>query len=291
MNAMKRTLTLLALLALLILPATLHAAQPPSRVELEKGYVLVYDFGDIRLHSYATDDLMNDQCFIFEKGDALVLLEMPAFHSNFGEYRAYIDGLGKLGKMPAGILISYHPSGPDYFGDIPVYSNPATARSIHRGALKAMLAGFAQAFGPDFNTHVLRATETITADKVSIGGIDFGIHHNEEGFDLDVPAIGVLYTHMLGEKVHSIIGGREQIDVMLETLRAYRAKNYTLILTSHHEPEPPTALAAKMAYLEKTKEIAQTGSQESFIAEMKRAFPDYAGEGYLEMTAAALYRR
>ena len=285
---MKKTLTLLALLVLLLLPAALHAAPTPSRVELEKGYVLVYDFGDIRLHSYATNDPMNDQCFIFEKGDALVLLEMPAFHSNFGEYRAYVD---KLGKKPAGILISYHPSGPDYFGDIPVYSNPATARSIHQGALKAMLTGFVSAFGPDFNTHVLHATETITADTITIGGIDFNIHHNDEGFDLDVPAIGVLYTHMLGEKVHSIIGGREQIDVMLKTLSDYRAKNYALILTSHHEPEPPTALAAKMAYLEETKKIAQAGSQESFITNMKNTFPDYTGEGYLEMTAAALYRR
>ena len=285
---MKIIPVLLVLTVLLLTPAALHAAPTPSGSQLEKGRVLVYDFGEIRLHAYATNDLMNDECFIFEKGNVLVLLEAPAFHSNFREYRAYIDGLG---KEVAGILVSYHPSAPDYFADAPIYSNPATARSIHQGALKAMIAGFAESFGPDFNTNILTATETITADRITVGGIEFGIHHNEEGFDLDVPAIGVLYTHMLGEKVHSIVGGREQIDVMLSTLAAYRAQNYALILTSHHEPEPPTALDAKIAYLERMKEIAQTGSQQAFTEGMKRAFPDYAGEGYLEMTAAALYRR
>ena len=32
-------------------------------INLKKGYVDVYDFGDIKLHSYQTNDLMNDESY------------------------------------------------------------------------------------------------------------------------------------------------------------------------------------------------------------------------------------
>ena len=35
-------------------------------VNLKKGYVDVYDFGDIKLHSYQTNDFMNDESYILE---------------------------------------------------------------------------------------------------------------------------------------------------------------------------------------------------------------------------------
>ena len=69
-----------------------------------------------------------------------------------------------------------------------------------------------------------------------------------------------------------------------------KGEGYELILTSHHTPEKPEALDEKIAYLEKTKEILSASrTKEDFVAAMKKAFPDYQGEGYLEMSAANLY--
>ena len=49
-------------------------------------------------------------------------------------------------------------------------------------------------------------------------------------------------------------------------------------------------MQTKIAYLAKTAEIAESAeSAEDFTAQMREAFPDYAGENYLEMTAGFLF--
>ena len=40
-----------------------------SRVNLEKGYIDIYSFGDIKLHCYQTNDLMNDESYILENNE------------------------------------------------------------------------------------------------------------------------------------------------------------------------------------------------------------------------------
>lgn len=66
-----------------------------SRLNLKKGFVEVFNFGDIKLHAYQTNDLMYDECFILENESNLLLVEFPAFHSNLGEFEEYIKGLNK----------------------------------------------------------------------------------------------------------------------------------------------------------------------------------------------------
>ena len=45
-------------------------------------------------------------------------------------------------------------------------------------------------------------------------------------------------------------------------------------------------MQTKIEYLAKAAEIAETAeSAEDFTAQMHEAFPDYAGDNYLEMTA------
>lgn len=50
-----------------------------TTVNLEKGEMNVYNFGDIKLHAYKTNDFIEDEVFIVEKRGKAVIIESPAF--------------------------------------------------------------------------------------------------------------------------------------------------------------------------------------------------------------------
>ncbi len=59
----------------------------------------------------------------------------------------------------------------------------------------------------------------------------------------------------------------------------------------HGGPEVQDAVAEKISYLNKTKEIMQQSkTADEFKANMKAAFPAYNGENYLDMMAGFLYK-
>ena len=45
-----------------------------SKVNLGKGYIDIYNFGDIKLHCYQTNDLMNDESYILENNENVLLV-------------------------------------------------------------------------------------------------------------------------------------------------------------------------------------------------------------------------
>ena len=53
-----------------------------TRIDLKKGYMEVYDFGEIKLHAYQTNDLMYDESYILENKDNVLLVEFPAFYDS-----------------------------------------------------------------------------------------------------------------------------------------------------------------------------------------------------------------
>lgn len=125
---------------------------------------------------------------------------------------------------------------------------------------------------------------------VTVGGIDFVVSEQGDTYDLVIVAANSVYTHMLGETVHSIVPSLPAIDAMIATLQGYQEAGYALVLPAHTMPEGQAAMAAKIAYLEQLRDIAAAStSAEEFIARMQEAFPGYAGENYLEMTAGFLF--
>ena len=58
----------------------------------------VYDFGEIKLHAYQTNDLMNDESYILENKDNVLLVEFPAFYDNLEEFETYVRGIYKNRK-------------------------------------------------------------------------------------------------------------------------------------------------------------------------------------------------
>lgn len=62
-------------------------------VRLAKGEMNVYDFGDVRLHAYKTNDFIDDEVFIVEKDGKAVLIESPCFFDNNSELTAYLKDM------------------------------------------------------------------------------------------------------------------------------------------------------------------------------------------------------
>lgn len=50
-----------------------------TTVTLAKGEMHIYDFGNIKLHAYKTNDLIDDEVFIVEKTARQLSLSRPAF--------------------------------------------------------------------------------------------------------------------------------------------------------------------------------------------------------------------
>ena len=53
-----------------------------KKINLEKGNVLVYDFGNVKVHNYNTNDAIDDQVILLEKNNKLVVIESPTFYDN-----------------------------------------------------------------------------------------------------------------------------------------------------------------------------------------------------------------
>lgn len=59
-------------------------------VKLAKGEMNIYDFGNIRLHAYKTNDFIDDEVFIVEKKGKAVIIESPCFFDNNKELEKYL---------------------------------------------------------------------------------------------------------------------------------------------------------------------------------------------------------
>lgn len=64
-----------------------------KKINLDKGYVLVYDFGSVKVHDYSTNDYLEDQVILLEKNKKIVVIESPAFYDNNVELEKYINSL------------------------------------------------------------------------------------------------------------------------------------------------------------------------------------------------------
>lgn len=254
-------------------------------VKLAKGEMHVYDFGGIRLHACKTNDFIDDAVFIVEKNGKAVIIESPCFFDNNTELAEYLKDV-----EVAGMLIAYHGAGAAFLPDAPKYATQNAVEYSANGGGKALIDNFADAFGEIFDKSVHQITNVIEAGKVTIGGIDFVVKQTGDAFDVEIPEINAVYTHMLGHDCHSIVAGAGHADAMIAELRRYIEKGYDLILTSHYTPEDLKDAQTKIDYLENLKKIASNvGNADAFKAEVQKQYPAYSGQNYLDMTAGFFY--
>ncbi|WP_124100081.1 hypothetical protein [Ruminococcus sp. Marseille-P6503] len=256
-----------------------------TAVKLGKGEIKVYDFGGVRLHAYKTNDFIDNEVFIVEKDGKAVVIESPCFFDNIGELTDYLKDF-----EVEGILVAYHGAGGEFLPDVPKYATRNAADYSENGGGKALIDSFAGAFGDIFDKSVHRITNIIGEGKITVGGIDFVIKQTGEAFDVEIPEINAVYTHMLGHDCHSIVAGADHADAVIAQLKDYIAKGYDLILTSHYTPEDLKDAQTKIRYLENLKAIAsKCGNADEFKTEVQKQYPNYSGENYLDMTAGFFF--
>lgn len=256
-----------------------------TTVKLAKGEMNVYDFGNIKLHAYKTNDFIDDETFIVEKNGKAVIIESPCFFDNNRELTEYLKDL-----QVEGMLIAYHGAGATFLPDVPKYATQNAADYSENGGGKALIDNFTSAFGEIFDKSIHKITNVIGEGKVTISGIDFEIKQTAEAFDIAIPEINAVYTHMLGHDCHSIVAGTDHADGIIAELNNYIEKGYDLILTSHYTPEDLKDAQTKIGYLENLKRIATNcADADSFKAEVHKQYPAYSGQNYLDMTAGFFY--
>ncbi len=257
------------------------------------GNMKVYNFNDIKLHAYSTGDNMNDHCYLVETPEGLVLIESTAYKENV---QAMSDYIKSLEKPLVAALLSYHPNGYKSYGDVKIYATENALKSWQEnGGVWNLTQSFIQALGDKVADDLPESAEIINeGDTLKLAGIDFKILHSSDGedYDIEIPAINAIYRHMMGAKTHNILPAVPYIEAEIADLKNYQAKGYTMILTSHAAPDGQKTVAEKIEYLEKVLELAKSSSnKDEFINAVKAAFPDYAVDAYLEMSANALFNK
>ena len=184
----------------------------------------------------------------------------------------------------------YHGAGATFLPEAPKYATQNAVDYSKNGGGKALVDNFTNAFGELFDNSIHKITNIIEAGKITIDGIDFIIKQTTEAFDIEIPEINAVYTHMLGHDCHSIVAGAGHADKIIAELRSYIEKGYDLILTSHYTPEDLKDAQTKIDYLENLKKIAENcADADSFKAEVQKQYPAYSGQNYLDMTAGFFY--
>lgn len=256
-----------------------------NKITLTKGEVGVYDFGSVKLHAYKTNDPMDDEVFIIEKNGRAVAVESPCFYDNIAELTEYLKGI-----TVEGVLIAYHGAGATFLPDVPKYATKNAVEYSENGGGKALITRFSSVFGEMFDNSVHKATDIIEEGKITIGGIDFVIHPTHEAFDIEIPELNAVYTHMLGHDCHSIVAGAGHADAIIAQLRGYMEKDYSLILTSHYTPEDLKDVETKIAYLNNLKSLAaESKDKNDFKEKVSACYPQYSGQNYLDMTAGFFF--
>lgn len=254
-------------------------------VKLAKGEVNVYDFGAVKLHAYKTNDLISDEVFIVEKNGKAVVIEPPCFFDNCAELAEYLAPY-----KTEGVFAAYHGAGASFLPDVPKYATQNAVKYSENGGGKALIDNFTSVFGSAFDNSIHKITNVIGEGKLTVGGIDFIITQTADAFDVEIPEINAVYTHMLGHDCHSIIAGVAHADAVIKQLNGYIGKGYDLILTSHYTPEDLKDAQTKIDYLENLKKVAaDCKTADDFKAKVKAEYPNYGGENYLDMTAGLFF--
>ncbi len=255
--------------------------------KLGKGEVSVYDFGGTKLHAYKTNDPIDDEVFLVEKDGRGFVIEYPCFRDNIAELTDYIE---QAGIDIEGILAAYHMAGATFLPGTPVYATVEADAYGHAGGGKALIDNFAAAFGDAFDASIPEVTNVIEGDVLSLAGIDMRILRNAEAFDMEIPALGVVYTHMLGHDCHSIVAGPSHAEAIIGLLHGYQDAGVDLVLTSHYTPEDLKDVQTKIDYLEELKKIAAAcNDADAFKTKVRERYPEYAGDNYLDMTAGFFF--
>lgn len=256
-------------------------------VELDKGRLDIYTEGGITLYAYQTRDALEDEVFILAKEGRGVVLELPCFHDNIRELTAFLN---REGITVEGKLVAYHAAGSSFLPQVPAYGTTSSVAYNTTGAGAGLVANFRNLFGLSFDAGLCAVDHILEEGETSIAGIRFVVKPNAEAYDLEIPELNCVYTHMMGHDCHSIVAGCPHADGMISQLNYYIRRGFDLVLTSHYTPEDLKDAQTKVDYLMELKEIALTCETAAEMkAKVQEKYPHYSGMNYLDMTVSFFF--
>ena len=255
--------------------------------ELDKGRVDIYTKNGITLYAYQTRDAIDDEVFILAKEGRGVVIELPCFYDNIRELTGFLN---REGVTVEGKLVAYHAAGGSFLPRVPAYGTASSVSYNTAGGGAGLVANFKNAFGDSFDASLCTADRILEEGETSIAGIRFVVKPNAEAYDLEIPELNCVYTHMMGHDCHSIVAGCPHADGIISQLNYYIRKGVDLVLTSHYTPEDLKDAQTKVAYLAELKEIALTCENAGEMkAKVQAKYPNYSGLNYLDMTVGFFF--
>ena len=256
-------------------------------VALDKGRVDIYTKNGVTLYAYQTRDLIDNEVFVLAKNGRGVVIELPCFYDNIRELTGF---LAREGVKVEGKLVAYHGAGASFLPEVPAYGTASSIAYNSNGGGAALVANFKDAFGDSFDAGICSVDHVLEEGETEIAGIRFVVKPNAEAFDLEIPEINCVYTHMMGHDCHSIVAGCPHADGIISQLNYYIRHGFDLVLTAHYTPEDLKDAKTKVDYLMDLKEIALTcESADEMKAKVQAKYPDYSGMNYLDMTVGFFF--
>ena len=256
-------------------------------VALDKGRVDVYTKNGVTLYAYQTRDLIDNEVFVLAKKGRGVVIELPCFFDNI---RELTDFLKSEGVTVEAKFVAYHTAGASFLPEVPAYGTASSIAYNSTGGGAALVANFHKAFGGSFDESLCTVDHVLEEGETEIAGIRFLVKPNAEAYDLEIPEIRCVYTHMMGHDCHSIVAGCPHADGIISQLNYYIRKGFDLVLTSHYTPEDLKDAQTKINYLNDLKEIAcECESAGEMKARVTEKYPEYSGMNYLDMTVGFFF--
>ena len=164
-------------------------------VTLDKGRVDVYTENGITLYAYQTCDPIDNEVFVLAKNGRGVVIELPCFYDNIRELTAFLaaEEVNVEAK-----LVAYHAAGASFLPDVPAYGTASSVAYNTTGGGAALVANFHNAFGDAFDAGLCGADHVLEEGETELAGIRFAVKPNAEAYDLEIPEINCVYTHMMG---------------------------------------------------------------------------------------------
>ena len=216
-----------------------------------------------------------------------VVTELPCFYDNIRELTDFLAGEGVAVE---GKLVAYHAAGASFLPEVPAYGTASSIAYNTTGGGAGLVSNFEKAFGDSFDAGLCAVDHVLEEGETEIAGIRFVVKPNAEAFDLEIPEINCVYTHVMGHDCHSIVAGCPHADGIISQLNYYIRKGFDLVLTSHYTPEDLKDAQAKVDYLTELKDIALTCENGAEMKEKVQAkYPGYSGMNYLDMTVGFFF--
>ncbi|WP_452218674.1 hypothetical protein [Lacinutrix undariae] len=260
-------------------------------VQLEKGTMQIFDYGETKVHVYETKGFFNTHAFFIEKKGKGVLIETPPMKENYNEL---VDYIVSLGYKDIDVMVSYHLIGKHFFDTDKlkfnhIYSNQESLDYMKNSGNES-LSVLKKVSGEDLDETTIIPTDLLKAGAQEISGIPFIITPTGFGFDVEMSEIKAVHLHMVGHDNHTMIFNSEFIDTVINELSAFQEKGYTTYFSSHSAPETSGDVTLKINYLKEMKAIlAASKNSEEFIQKMDEAYPNFGWRNYLLGSAKMLF--